>query len=125
MDYNMNIQNYNNSLVPEFIYDDRRCCSKIVILFKIIGCIFYTMTLPTCDKAEIYIVMITAMFLSTLNDMRIISHFTNVIGYPNNQTIPDLTLQDTYWNYYEVDSVKQAFTTHVLRQITCDQTFSY
>jgi len=35
-----------------------------------IGCIFYTMTLPTCDKSEIYIVMITAMILSTLNDMR-------------------------------------------------------
>ncbi len=66
----MNIQNSNNSLVPEFLYDDRRCCSKICILFKIMGCIFYTMTLSRCDKAEIYIVMITAMILSTLNDMR-------------------------------------------------------
>ena len=65
----MNIQN-SNSFVPEFIYDDRRCCSKICILFKIMGCIFYTMTLPTCNKAEIYIIMITAMILSTLNDMR-------------------------------------------------------
>jgi hypothetical protein len=70
MDYIMNIQNSNNSLVPEFLYDDRRCCSKICILFKIMGCIFYTMTLSRCDKAEIYIVMITAMILSTLNDMR-------------------------------------------------------
>ena len=79
MDYNINIQNSNNSLVPEFIYDDRRCCSKICILFKIMGCIFYTMTLPRCDKAEIYIVMITAMFLSTLNDMRYeYCHFTKL-----------------------------------------------
>ena len=68
---NQNLENLNNQVMfPEFIYDDRRCCSKIVILFKMIGCIFYTMTLPTCDKAEIYIVMITAMILSTLNDMR-------------------------------------------------------
>lgn len=70
MDYIMNIQNSNNSFISEFRYDDRRCCSKIIILFKIMGCIFYTMTLPTCDKVEIYIIMITAMILSTLNDMR-------------------------------------------------------
>lgn len=70
MDYIMNIQNSNNNFISEFRYDDRRCCSKICILFKIIGCIFYTMTLPTCDKPEIYIVIIIAMILSTLNDMR-------------------------------------------------------
>ena len=51
------------------------------------------------------------------------SHFTNVIGYPNNQTIPDLRLQDTYLNYYEADAVERAFTTHVLRQITGDPDF--
>jgi len=68
---NQNLENLNNQVMfPEFIYDDRRCCSKIVIQFKIIGCIFYTMTLPTCDKPEIYIVMITTMILSILNDMR-------------------------------------------------------
>jgi hypothetical protein len=55
----------------------------------------------------------------------IMSHFTNVIAYPNNQTIPDLTLQDTYWNYYEADAVERAFTTHVLRHITGDPDFSY
>lgn len=54
MDYNMNIQN-SNSFVPEFIYDDRRCCSKICILFKIIGCIFYTMTLPSYDHSNVFI----------------------------------------------------------------------
>ncbi len=70
MDYITNIQNYNNNFISEFRYDDRRCCSKICLLFKIIGCIFYTMTLLTCDKPEIYIVMIIAMILSTLNDMR-------------------------------------------------------
>jgi hypothetical protein len=70
MDYITNIQNYNNNFIFEFRYDDRRCCSKICLLFKIIGCIFYTMTLLTCDKPEIYIVMIIAMILSTLNDMR-------------------------------------------------------
>jgi len=68
---NQNLENLNNRvMVPEFIYDDRRCCSKIIILFKIIGCIFYTMTLSTCNKAEIYIVMITVIILSTLNDIR-------------------------------------------------------
>ncbi len=55
----------------------------------------------------------------------IMSHFTNVIGYPKNQPIHDLKLQDTYWNYYEADAVERAFTTHVLRQITGDPDFSY
>ncbi len=68
---NQDLENLNNRvIVPEFRYDDRRCCSKIFILFKIIGCIFYTTTLSTCDKTDIYIVMITSMFLSILNDIR-------------------------------------------------------
>ncbi len=55
----------------------------------------------------------------------IMSHFTNVIGYPHNQSISDLTLQDSYWDYYEADAVERAFTTHVLRQITGDSNFFY
>jgi hypothetical protein len=55
----------------------------------------------------------------------IMSHFTNVIVYPNNQRFPDLRLQDLYWNYYEADAVERAFTSHVLRQITGDPDFFY
>jgi len=55
----------------------------------------------------------------------IISHFTNVICCPKNQKISDLRLQGTYWNYYEADAIEQAFTNHVLRQITGDPDFMY
>jgi hypothetical protein len=51
-----------------------------------------------------------------------ITHFTNVIC-KGNQSISDLGLQDTYWNYYEADAVTRAYTNHILREITGDPSF--
>jgi hypothetical protein len=51
-----------------------------------------------------------------------ISHFTNVICVGNHRC-SDLGLQAIYWNYYETDAVTQAYTTHVLREITGDTSF--
>jgi hypothetical protein len=35
-----------------------------------------------------------------------------------------LSLQDTYWNYYEADAVQRAYTDHVLRHLTGDPSFT-
>lgn len=51
-----------------------------------------------------------------------ITHFTNVI-IMNHHPCSDLGLQDTYWNYYEADAVKQAYIKHVLCNITGDPNF--
>ena len=51
-----------------------------------------------------------------------ITNFTNVICR-GNQSISDLGLQDTYWNYYEANAVVMAYTNYVLRQITGDPSF--
>ena len=49
-----------------------------------------------------------------------------MIGFvTGNKKSRDLGLQDTYWNYYEADAVTRAYTTHVLRQITGDPSFSF
>jgi hypothetical protein len=52
-----------------------------------------------------------------------ISHFTNVICVGNHSS-SNLGLQSVYWNYYEADAVVRAYTTHVLRDITGDSSFS-
>jgi hypothetical protein len=63
------LNNQSNEIVlfPGFIYDNRRICKKIYILFKLIGLIFYTSTLPNCNKSNIIIIMIVAMYLATIN----------------------------------------------------------
>jgi len=59
--------NNQNILFSEFIYDNRRICAKIYILFKFLGLIFYSATLLTCYNPYFYIGMITVMFLSIIN----------------------------------------------------------
>ncbi len=59
--------NYNSGV---FIYDNRRMCSKLYVVFKTIGLVFYVSSLPTCDDNKYYIGMIVAMFLSLINSMR-------------------------------------------------------
>jgi hypothetical protein len=54
----------------EFLYDNRRICSKLYIFFKFIGLIFYGSILPTCNNHDFFIGMIVAMFLSVINSMR-------------------------------------------------------
>lgn len=74
-DENNNNNNSNDDsdrivLYSNFIYDDRRICSKIYIFFKLMGLIIYTTTLTTCDMPYFFIIMISVMFLSVLNSMR-------------------------------------------------------
>jgi len=59
--------NYNSGI---FIYDNQRICSKLYVVFKIIGLVFYAASLPTCDDNKYYIGMIVAMFLSLINSIR-------------------------------------------------------
>ena len=54
----------------EFLYDNRRICSKLYIFLKTIGIIFYTISLLTCYNPDFFIGMIVAMFLSAINSMR-------------------------------------------------------
>ena len=51
-----------------------------------------------------------------------ITHFTYIICR-GNHCRTELGLQDTYWNYYEADAHAQAYTTHVLSDITGDPSF--
>jgi hypothetical protein len=52
-----------------------------------------------------------------------VTHFTNVILRGNISYPSNLTLQDTYWNYYEADAFHRAYTNHLLRQVTGDPSF--
>jgi hypothetical protein len=52
------------------------------------------------------------------------TYFTNVI-VRDNKVSPDLTLQDTYWNYYEADALERSYINHVLREIIGDPDFIY
>lgn len=51
------------------------------------------------------------------------THFSNVIGRRNTSQ-GDVRLQEAYWNYYEADARLRAWTTFVLREITCDPSFT-
>jgi hypothetical protein len=42
-----------------------------------------------------------------------------------NVSIPDLKLQDCFYNYYEANAVTLVYTRHVLRQITGDENFTF
>lgn len=71
MDYN------EQNRYQDFIYDDRRIFSRIYVLLKFFGLIFYLSTLLTCYKPNFYIGMLFAMFLSTVNNVRYeYAHFT-------------------------------------------------
>jgi len=75
MDYAIDFYNGNNDIhdgivYPEFIYDDRRILSKIYVLLKFIGLIFYSTSLLTCYKPDFYIGMVFVMFLSAMNSAR-------------------------------------------------------
>jgi Ring finger domain len=69
--YDGNNDNSDNRVVySDFIYDDRRICSKIYIFFKLMGLIVYTTTLTTCNIPDFFIIMIVVMFISCINSMR-------------------------------------------------------
>lgn len=55
---------------PQFIYDDRRFCSKIYVFLKTFGLVVYITTLTRCDTPYFYIIMNFVMFLSTANSAR-------------------------------------------------------
>jgi hypothetical protein len=52
------------------------------------------------------------------------TYFTNVVARYNKPS-NDLTLQDTYWNYYEADALERTYINYVLREITGDPDFIY
>ena len=71
MDYN------EQNRYEEFIYNDRRIFSRIYVLLKFFGLIFYLSSLLTCYKPNFYIGMIFVMFLSMMNNVRYeYAHFT-------------------------------------------------
>ncbi len=57
-------------LYPAFVYDDRRSCSKLYFFLKLLGLLFYSSTLTTCVKPDLYFLIIILMGLSTLNGLR-------------------------------------------------------
>lgn len=57
-------------VTPYFIYDDHRLYSKMYVLMKSFGLFCYTITLTHCDRPDIYIPMISLMFLSTADNAR-------------------------------------------------------
>lgn len=65
-----NSESNERVLFPEFVYDDKRVVSKIYVIYRLIGLIFYSMTLTTCYNIEFYIGIIISMFLSTINNVR-------------------------------------------------------
>ena len=77
MDYAIDFYIRNDNDVPDtrgvysnFIYDDRRICSKLYVFFKLMGLIIYTTTLTTCYIPDFFVIMIVVMFLSAMNSMR-------------------------------------------------------
>jgi hypothetical protein len=77
MDYIVDIDIENNNVrddghyaVGQFIYDEKRYCSKLYVFCKSIGLAFYTTTLTTCEVPDFYIIMNVVMFLSTMNSAR-------------------------------------------------------
>ena len=57
----------NAILRTDFVYDERRIYSKVYVLLKSIGLVFYTLSFTTCDKPIFFVVMNTVTFLSILN----------------------------------------------------------
>jgi len=69
MEHSLDSYFWNNDS-NEFLYDNRRICSKLYVFFKFIGLIFYASILPTCNNHDFFIGMIVAMFLSIINSAR-------------------------------------------------------
>jgi hypothetical protein len=65
-------QNYynQNMQISYFIYDDKRFFSKLYVLLKFIGILFYTITLYSCKDYDYFIFMIIIMSLSMINSFR-------------------------------------------------------
>ena len=54
---------YNRIVIlPEFIYDNKRLCSKLYVFLKLSGLIVYTIMFTTCYKPDFFIIMIVFMF---------------------------------------------------------------
>ena len=79
MDYTLNVrindETVNNVLLTSelttyYVYDDHRFFSKMYVLLKFIGLLFYTTTLTLCDRPEVYIISNVVMFLSAANSAR-------------------------------------------------------
>lgn len=71
IDFYEGYDDYNRIVIlPEFIYDNKRLCSKLYVFLKLLGLIAYTTMLFTCYKSDYYIIMICIMFLSTMNSIR-------------------------------------------------------
>lgn len=60
----------DNAIRTDFVYDERRIYSKVYVLLKSIGLVFYTLSFTTCDKPIFFVVMNTVTFLSILNSAR-------------------------------------------------------
>ena len=54
----------------DFVYDERRIYSKVYLLLKSFGLVFYTLTFTRCDRPAFFLVMNTVTFLSILNSAR-------------------------------------------------------
>jgi hypothetical protein len=54
----------------------------------------------------------------------VLSKFTNVIQ-TGNVSIPDLKLQDCFYNYYETGALTRAATTLLLQRIIGDDNFTF
>ena len=75
MDYGIDLVLMNDDVsrrvaFSEFMYDDRRICSKLYVFLKLIGVVFYTTSLTRCDNPEFFMIMIGIMFLATINSIR-------------------------------------------------------
>jgi len=55
-----------------FIYNDKRCCSKLYILFKLMGILIYSYTLTACYNAyrNFFLGMISVMGVGLINSAR-------------------------------------------------------
>lgn len=69
MEHSLDYYFLNNNL-NDFLYNNRRICSKLYVFFKFIGLIFYSISLQTCYNPNFFIGMIVVMFLSTMNSVR-------------------------------------------------------
>ena len=73
MDYYLDVyigqDDFNREVLSSFIYDNRRSCSKLYVFLKLIGFLFYSTTLTSCNKSDL-LIMIGVMFLSTMNNAR-------------------------------------------------------
>ena len=75
MEYSLDSYFWNNQfnesfIYSGFIYDNRRICAKLYLLFKIAGLILYTSTLSLCYVSDLFITMVVFMFLATINSVR-------------------------------------------------------